>query len=705
MNNKSYSKDESLNQSKSVIKQGDDDPYDPKEQILPSEYQEMDNLDETQNITFNFSNFHKIHIPISDFPILISLQKFYQEEFKQLIQNFELNCQFNKQGLNIETKAEENYHKDLKNEIQKYIEKIYTQKLALDYDSSRVFFRSNYILNQCAKLKYFIVKYKNSDQKIEIHLVSKQEDINIVANNLQQTLKGLRIFFLDVTNHMTTPKVNIDYKNLLAQLRQQYFKKIISDDLEESFANLEFQDVIDVQKPYSSVILGFIFPYDLEGKQQLCQDIYSFLKKKISSLFAIFIQFNPTEENLSQARLIENLVINFKQKNRFQCVCQVDQALKVIAILGTPEEIKIVFNEVLKEKKDKFSQELISSFSLCVLKKNFEFNPTQQIGSFEQQVSDYLKQKQNIQISNNDQLYIIKFLVKTKFESHCNLINFLCDKKISQDRDKVLTQELENIIKRVNALKLEGKLVERLQQKPERVTYVQRQYQYISEQQQNQNNQALHQNQEPSQNQRRQQQPRQIQNPIQNQILPQNQVQPNQQQEQQQQLPSTKQTTSESQSDSGLEGRQQILSLFASINSNSEQQLPKKEIIFNEPIVFNINDGTGKIKVSQNYQNYFKQLISQNNNQVNEGFISIEEDVFLNLKSFKKELKIYKELQQVISQQDQIIVKVQINGNADLNKSINENDDEKQDEQQNQQKNFYTVTDNNQICPVEKILK
>lgn len=45
---------------------------------------------------------------------------------------------------------------------------------------------------------------------------------------------------------MTSPKINIDYKNLLGNLRQNYFQKILSDNLEEKFSeNLEFIDVID----------------------------------------------------------------------------------------------------------------------------------------------------------------------------------------------------------------------------------------------------------------------------------------------------------------------------------------------------------------------------------------------------------------------------------------------------------------------------
>lgn len=45
---------------------------------------------------------------------------------------------------------------------------------------------------------------------------------------------------------------------------------------------------------------------------------------------------------------MEGLINNYKRNNQFYCVCKVDSSLKVIAILGTPESIKIIVNEILK---------------------------------------------------------------------------------------------------------------------------------------------------------------------------------------------------------------------------------------------------------------------------------------------------------------------------------------------------------------------
>ncbi|CAD8139021.1 unnamed protein product [Paramecium octaurelia] len=519
MSNKSYRQDESLIEpDQTQFQQIDQDPI-KQEEILPSENQELDVLEVTQNITFNFANFTTFMIEIPDFAKLFSLQRYYQQELKQLLTSLELNFEIVKEGLKIQTEAEDSLHEELKHAVNKYLEQIHTRKLALDYDSSRTFFRSNYIQKECQNKQYYIVKQKNYDQQIEIHLVSKNQNINIVASNLEQKLKGLRIFFQDVVNHMTTPKVNIDHKTLLGTLRQVYFQKIISDDLEKQLPNLEFVDIIDKKRAYSSAIFGLHFPYNLEGKSLLCQEIFQYIKKRIESLLVIFISFEQQAEYVNQARKMEDLFNNFRQETRFLCVCQVDNSLKVIAILGTPESIKIIVNEELKQREKEFSIEFFKTLRVNILSKNFEFNATQQMGTF-QSLIENIKSKKVIDISSQEQLHTFKFSSKVSFQSYCNLITHICDKKIGQANEKALSDDLKKINQKIKAFNLNGNFFTQLEVVPDPIR--------------NQNIATQCKQEQANQIQNQKQKKKVIEQPIPQQNLPKDQntiIQPNQKQQ------------------------------------------------------------------------------------------------------------------------------------------------------------------------------
>ncbi|CAK85374.1 unnamed protein product (macronuclear) [Paramecium tetraurelia] len=686
MNNKSYRQDESLVEPDlTQVQQIDQDPF-LQEEILPSENQEIDVLEETQNITFNFTNIKTFMIEIPDFAKLFSLQRYYYQELKQFLTSLELNFQIVKEGLKIQTEVEDEHHEGIQNEINKYLKIIYTKKLALDYDSSRTFFRSNYIQKECQQQQYFIVKQKNYDQKIEIHLVSKNESIGVVASNLEQKLKGLRIFFQDVVNHMTTPKVNIDHKTLLGTLRQVYFQKIISDDLEKQLPNIEFVDVIDKKKTFSSAILGLHFPFDLQGKSLLCQEIFQYIKKRIESLLVIFISFEIQVDYLNQARKIENQINNFKQETRFLCVCQVDQSLKVIAILGTPESIKIIFNEQLKQREKEFSKEFFKTFKVNILQKNFDFNSTQQMGTFQSQIVEFVKKKKEIEILSQEQLYSLKFITKVSFESYCtyfnqlgNLITFICDKKIGQATEKALSEDLKKINSKIKDFNLNGKFFTQLEKIPDRIKNM---------------NIAVQQNQEQArnQNQNQKQQQKVIEKPIPQQNLPQVQNPIIQQNQKQQQIIKI--------TDSKDEQQEQLVDLFVGKHQHYEN-VKEEKIVFKDFIVQEILDGNGKIKISEEYDKHFKKL-TNNNQNVEVGHISITEKHLMSLKAFDKEIKIYPKVNYIQRQLDEIILLVWVNGNADKNK-----DAENMEifGQINKQDEFYMVNQDNQILPIHKIQK